>query len=121
MHTASGESSADLTHYLTAMGVRDCFHRLYGPDLIDTFTVGPSYYERLLADAAVAPADALVVDDSRQALAWAAQVGARTVLVGTPSPLVAGPPYGIASLANLPALIASIDDVGTSENATRRP
>jgi hypothetical protein len=36
LHTASGESSLDLEGYLQAMRVRDCFGRLYGPDLIDT-------------------------------------------------------------------------------------
>jgi hypothetical protein len=36
MMTASGEVSLSLDGYLTGMGVRDCFERLYGPDLIDT-------------------------------------------------------------------------------------
>ncbi len=87
LHTASGESSLELTGYLEGMGVRDCFDRLYGPDLIATFKSGPAYYERLLADAGVSPGCALVVDDSPKAIAWAAAVGARTVLVGSvPSP-----------------------------------
>jgi HAD superfamily hydrolase (TIGR01509 family) len=105
LHTASGESSADLEGYLNGMGLRDCFVRLYGPDLIDTFKEGPEYYERLLSDAGVAPAHALVVDDSPHALDWAAQAGAQTVLVGT-SP---SPPTRvmrrIGSLAELPDLV----------------
>jgi hypothetical protein len=36
LHTASGESSIDLAGYLDAMGVRACFGRLYGPDLINS-------------------------------------------------------------------------------------
>ncbi len=64
LHTASGASSDDLAANLEGMGVRDCFGRLYGPDLIDTFKVGPEFYTRLLADASVAPAEALVVDDN---------------------------------------------------------
>jgi beta-phosphoglucomutase-like phosphatase (HAD superfamily) len=42
LHTASGEPSTDLDGYLTGMGVRDCFGRLYGPDLVNTFKMeGP--------------------------------------------------------------------------------
>jgi beta-phosphoglucomutase-like phosphatase (HAD superfamily) len=85
LHTTSGESSLDLAGYLQAMGVSDCFGRLYGPDLIDTFKEGPEYYERMLADLGISPADALVVDDSPRAIQWATQVGARAVLVGDSS------------------------------------
>jgi HAD superfamily hydrolase (TIGR01509 family) len=81
LYTASGESSAVLAGYLTAMGVRDLFIRLYGPDLIDVLKAGPEYYDRLFTDAGVTPSDAIVVDDSPNALSWAEEVGARTVLV----------------------------------------
>ena len=64
------------------MGVRDCFGRLFGPDLIDTHKAGPEFYACLLADAGVAPEAALVVDDNPMVLRWATQVGAKTVLVG---------------------------------------
>jgi HAD superfamily hydrolase (TIGR01509 family) len=105
LHTASGEPSVDLASYLDVMGVRDCFGRLYGPDLIDTFKEGPEYYERLLSDAGVAPAHALVVDDSLDAINWAAQIGAQTVLVGTsPSPMTRAR-HRIGSLTELPGLV----------------
>jgi len=105
LHTASGEPSIDLAGYLDEMGVRACFGRLYGPDLIDTFKVGPRYYERIFADAGIAPADALVVDDNPGPLAWAGQVGARTILV-TNSPYPAtGTTRHIGSLAELPAIL----------------
>lgn len=110
LHTSSGESSAQLMNYLTAMGVRDCFGRLYGPDLIDTFRAGPEYYERLLIDAGIVPADALVVDDSIDALRWARAVGARTVLVGPPAPLEGIASYRITSLADLPSIITHLED-----------
>jgi HAD superfamily hydrolase (TIGR01509 family) len=105
LHTASGESSAELTGYLTGMGVRACFGRLYGPDLLDCFKTGPEYYARLLADAGVAPTDALIVDDSPQVLGWAAEVGARTVLVGGTGQPLDGQTQRIGSLAELPALL----------------
>jgi HAD superfamily hydrolase (TIGR01509 family) len=81
LFTASGESSEDLEDYLTGMGVRDCFERLYGPDLVECFKDGPEYYERIFADAGIAAGDALVVDDNPAPLRWAAEVGAHGVLV----------------------------------------
>jgi HAD superfamily hydrolase (TIGR01509 family) len=105
LYTASGESSADLANYLEAMGVRACFRRLYGGDLINTLKAGPAFYAGIFADAGLAPAAALVVDDNRQALAWAAEVGARTVLVQADPPPAMGPMLRIGSLAELPALL----------------
>lgn len=64
LHTASGESSKDLDGYLQGMGVRACFDRLYGPDLLDTFKDGPRFYQRIFADAGIEPRNALVVDDN---------------------------------------------------------
>ncbi len=109
LHTASGESSLDLAGYLQAMGVRDCFGRLYGPDLIDTLKEGPAYYERMFADLGIAPADALVVDDSPRAIEWATQVGARAVLVGDSSLPQRGTTLPIGSLVELPALLQQLD------------
>ena len=108
LHTASGESSTDLAGYLEGMGVHECFGRLYGPDLLDTCKAGPRYYTRLLADAGVAPAAALVVDDSPSALTWAAASGARPVLVGrAPCPDLA-PTLRIDSLAELPTHLPAL-------------
>lgn len=115
LHTASGEPSTDLAGYLDGMGVREHFGRLYGPDLIDTFKDGPEYYERVFADAGVAPADALVVDDSPLAIAWATQAGAHAVLVGPGHDAVSHDATSgdvatrhVADLAELPARILEI-------------
>lgn len=107
LHTASGESSVHLTHYLEGMGVRHCFGRLYGADLLNTFKEGPEYYRQLFADLQVAPADTLVVDDSPRALAWARSLGARTVLVGS-AENVGCDTMGMSSLAELPELLQRI-------------
>ena len=88
------------------MSVRDCFGRLYGPDLIRTLKEGPAYYARIFADAGVDPVRSLVVDDTPLALRWAAEVGARTLLVGEASPEF----RTIAALADLPALIDALAD-----------
>lgn len=97
LHTASGESSVDLESVLTSLGVRNCFQRLYGPDLVDTPKQGPEYYLRVFADAGVRPGAVLVVDDSTLALGWASQVGARTVLVQKEPP----PRWAAASVGAL--------------------
>lgn len=109
LHTASGESSLDLDGYLQAMGLRDCFDRLYGPDLIDTFKEGPEYYERMFADLGIVPADTLVVDDSPRAIEWATQVGARAVLVGDSSLPQRRTTLHIGSLVELPTLLQQLD------------
>ncbi|HUS16399.1 MAG TPA: HAD-IA family hydrolase [Chloroflexia bacterium] len=109
LHTASGESSADLAGYLEGMGVRACFGRLYGPDLINTLKAGPDYYVRLLADAGVDPATALFVDDSPAVMGWAATAGARAVLVSA-SPLADSlATWHISALADLPGLLARVE------------
>ena len=81
LHTASGETSLQLDGYLRAMGLRELFDRLYGTDLIDRFKSGPDFYTAILADSGVDPADAVVVDDSADALDWAAGCGLRTIQV----------------------------------------
>jgi HAD superfamily hydrolase (TIGR01509 family) len=105
LHTASGESSKDLDGYLQGMGVRECFDRLYGPDLLDTFKDGPRFYQRIFADAGVEPRNALVVDDTATAAGWAAQAGAQTVLISAAAPSSTNPTLCLGSLAELPALI----------------
>jgi HAD superfamily hydrolase (TIGR01509 family) len=110
LHTASGESSTELDGYLTGMGVRHCFDRLYGADLVRALKTGPTYYSRVFSDAAVNPADALVVDDKPSVLAWAAQLGARTALVGTTNGDFV-PELRVASLADLPEAIDALTTV----------
>ncbi len=103
LYTASGERSVELAGYLTGMGVRERFTRLYGPDLVSTFKEGPHYYARIFADAGIAPQDALVVDDAPSALGWACEAGARAVLVGQAADGWQG--ERIASLASLPTFL----------------
>jgi HAD superfamily hydrolase (TIGR01509 family) len=104
LHTASGASSLSLHGYLQAMGVREYFGRLYGSDLLQMLKVTPAYYERLFADAQLAPGEALIVDDSPRVLAWARDLGAMTVLVNAERESMDGMRC-IASLAALPELV----------------
>ena len=75
LYTASGSCSLELAGALEGMGVRHCFGRLYGADLINTFKDGPEYYVRLFTDVGIQPEEALVVDDSADAINWAAGSG----------------------------------------------
>ncbi len=103
LHTASGEPSFELDGYLMGMGVRPCFDRLYGPDLVDCLKDGPEYYRRILADSGVAPSDAVFVDDQPAAVDWIRAAGARPILVG-PAAQANGHTAWLAldSLADLP-------------------
>jgi HAD superfamily hydrolase (TIGR01509 family) len=84
LFTASGEDSIALDGYLSAIGVREYFgERVYGPDLLGVMKSGPWFYESLFAETGVDPADALVIDDSPKAIAWARGVGAEALHVGT--------------------------------------
>ena len=78
LHTASGGLSWELDPYLRAMGIREQFDRLYGPDLVDRYKNGPHYHAALLADSRSDPAVAAVVDDSAEARGWASSVGMRS-------------------------------------------
>jgi HAD superfamily hydrolase (TIGR01509 family) len=105
LHTASGACSLELVGALEGMGVRRCCDRLYGADLVNTFKEGPEYYAHLFANAGVQPEEALVVDDSADAARWAAQLGARTVLIGPwPHPQTGTTPR-LESLSELPTFL----------------
>lgn len=78
LNTASGGMSWELEPYLRAMGIRDLFDHLYGPDLIDRYKNGPHFYEALLADAGVDADAAVVVDDGEKVRGWARDAGLRT-------------------------------------------
>ena len=45
----------ELAGSFEGMGVRHCFRRFYGADLVNVFKEGPEYYARLFTDAGVQP------------------------------------------------------------------
>lgn len=97
LYTASGGDTRYLTGHLRGMGILDCFTRTYGTDLVGVPKTGPEFYEAIFADSGVRPDDAVVVDDSPEAVEWAASGGAgRVVLIGRDA----------ASLREVPALLA---------------
>ena len=111
LHTASGESSRELAGYLEAMGVRDCFGILFGPDLIDCWKDGPEYYRHIFSGSGVDPGDAVVVDDSARCVAWAAEAGAVAVLIApTGAPAGPGAPAVLPALRDLPRVLAQLEN-----------
>src|SRR6266568_4016205 len=120
LHTASGAHSLSLHGYLQAMGVREYFGRLYGSDLLQMLKETPTYYERLFADAQLAPGETLIVDDSPRVLAWARDLGAMTVLVNAERESVEGM-LCIASLAELPELVRHYTGAETAEEVPETP
>jgi HAD superfamily hydrolase (TIGR01509 family) len=110
LHTASGEDSRELDGYLSCMGVRENFQHLFGPDLVNAFKAGPVYYERAFDLAGLDPLRCLVVDDSPEALGWAAEAGARTILMDREGTKRAGWDGSvISSLAELLPLLERIE------------
>lgn len=81
LYTASGTSSWELRAILGRTGVAEFFVRLYGPDLVDGVKFGAAFYRSVLADAGVAPHDALVIDSDEQCCRWASQAGAHAIWV----------------------------------------
>jgi HAD superfamily hydrolase (TIGR01509 family) len=81
LHVASGNAHDDLVQYLETIGAADIFDRVYGADLVNTWKLGPAYYRAVLADSGVDPRAAFVIDDSPNAIAWAAECGLRGFLV----------------------------------------
>jgi len=79
--TASGEVSWELKGYLTGMGVLDCFHRLYGPDIINRLKASQSFYQRILDDMQLHPSEVIVIDDSSDYLSMAFELGITTIHV----------------------------------------
>jgi HAD superfamily hydrolase (TIGR01509 family) len=81
LHIASNDARADLVEFLQRIGVRDLFDRVYGTDVVNTWKFGPEYYSAVLSDSGVSADRAAVVDDSRNAIAWARECGLRAFLV----------------------------------------
>jgi len=80
LHVASGDQHADLVGYLETMGTRELFDRVCGSDLINVWKASPAYYRAILADTRTDAANAIVIDNSPTAIAWAAESGLRAVL-----------------------------------------
>ena len=108
LFTASGSLSYELAANLGGLGIDGLFQRLYGPDLVNTPKLDPTFHERIFADAGVDPASAVVVDDLPQALHGAQEAGALTVLVSLDHRPGSDVDAVIGRLADLPALLRDL-------------
>jgi HAD superfamily hydrolase (TIGR01509 family) len=106
LHTASNEASHELAGYLEGMGVRRYFDRLYGPDLVRAHKTGPLYYQRIFTECALHPNQALIIDDSPQAITHARRAGAQAALVDRSAQALVSPsPMTIHDLTSLLTLL----------------
>lgn len=105
LFTASGEHSRELDGYLKGMGIREYFHTLYGPDLVNQGKYSIEYYRLIFAHSGVVPVHALVVDDNPQNLAWAGSLGAATCLVSQSPPPRVKANLIVSSLSDLPTAL----------------
>ena len=85
VHTATGNPSWRIELLLGALGVREHVGFLAGPDLVGIWKNSIEYYQRVLERTGVAPAEALIVDDTAECLALAMEAGARGAhVIGEP-------------------------------------
>ena len=109
LFTASGGHSRELHGYLSGMGVRECFDRLYGADLIKVGKNSAEYYHRLFKHSGVNPNHTLVVDNKPHCLAWASSLGATTCLVGAVHEHIAKANFTVGSLTELSSVLGDGD------------
>ncbi len=79
--TSSGEVSWELRGYLKGMGVLDCFHKLFGPDIINRMKASTSFYQRILENMQLHPSEVITVDDSSRFLSMASKLGITSIHV----------------------------------------
>ncbi|MCY3411570.1 MAG: HAD family hydrolase [Candidatus Heimdallarchaeota archaeon] len=80
LHTASNERSEELELYLQGMGIRNCFDKSYGPDLVGLFIKrSPMHYQRIFDQLAIHPSQAIIIDDTPQIIDIIEKVGATPI------------------------------------------
>lgn len=104
LYTATGQPSYEIAGYLRALGVRELFTKTYGTDIVDRWKNNSAYYARVLADADVSGAEAIVVDDVDRMLDHARRAGVTRTIRVTSEP-ASSTHETIASLAILPRLL----------------
>lgn len=104
VHTATGNPSWRVEALLTALGVRHLVGFPAGPDLVGIWKNDVDYYHRIFAATEIPPAEALIVDDSRECIEVAKAAGAQAVHICAEECLCpAG--FHVASLAAVPAVL----------------
>ena len=116
INTASGEHSLDLNGYLTGMGVRKYFTRLYGPDLVNVPKNDARFYRSIIEHSMIDPSKAVVIDDKPLFLAYAEKTGFKviqTCLNRKNRPTLT---HSVSHMADLPEIIIHLFE---EENGSR--
>lgn len=109
LYTSSGMVSNELELYLEDMGVRHCFERLYGPDLvntrkIDTFT----FYTKIFKQLDLKPTFAIIIEDRPRFIRPVLKIGANVIqscITGEFEPQF---PYIVTKMKDLPKIIEQL-------------
>jgi FMN phosphatase YigB (HAD superfamily) len=76
LYLASGTESIELDFYYEAMGIKQFFKKLYGPDLINVLKVDETYYEGIFNNLDISPTQSIFVEDKPYYLNIAKNLGA---------------------------------------------
>ena len=76
LYLASGSESIELGFYYEAMGIKQFFKKLYGPDLINVLKVDGTYYKGIFNDLDISPKQSIFVEDKPYYLNIAENLGA---------------------------------------------
>lgn len=79
LYTSSGTESIELNYYLEGMGIRNCFKKLYGPDLVNILKVDEKFYNAIMNDLNIQPNQAIFIDDKPFFLSKAKKTGANVI------------------------------------------
>ena len=104
-------SALHAARVLGRLGVADCFAEVFGLERV-AYVPKPSAaaFEAVLTALGAAAADCVFVDDRLDSIQTAARLGMTTVLVDHGRPRAEGVGLRVASVLELPALLAAVED-----------
>ena len=109
LYTSSGMVSNELELYLEGMGIRHCFDRLYGPDLvntrkIDTFT----FYTKIFKQLDLKPTFAIIIEDRPRFIRDILKTGANVIQSCVTGEFEPQFPYIVTKMKDLPKIIKQL-------------
>lgn len=77
--TSSGETSFELDGYLTGMGIKQYFDKLYGPDLINTGKFSSHFFQQIVNDLGISESQAILIEDNPEMIRMAQEIGINVI------------------------------------------
>ena len=108
LYTSSGTESIELNYYLEGMGIRYCFKKLYGPDLVNILKVDEKFYNAIMRDLIILPNQAIIIDDKPYFLNQAKKTGANIIQACFSGEFETQFEYAIKNVKELPGIIEEI-------------